>query len=219
MSEPKPYPTHCSREACRAFIRYGEVCIHRDTKLPYCIPCARKINTACNDETLVPIVKPIMWTLEDGRALAFKLEIALADKGWHVMLGGGVLHNGQSTKDLDLAVYPRSTAEKHDMADVWKAMKALGFRRKSDSRFTRGIWERLGSKDQKTVEVYRDDARRRVDVFYFARGMFEADDDDADEICERCQERCPHRVHDEDEDGPLVITKTIPKLEDDDAPE
>lgn len=125
----------------------------------------------------------IMWTLEDGRALAFKLETELAGKGWHVMLGGSVLLAGHSTKDLDLAVYSRSTTEPHDMADVWRAMKALGFRRKSDAPMTRAIWRRLGSTDQKTVEIYRDDKRRRVDVFYFAPGMFEddAEDDDADD--------------------------------------
>lgn len=194
-------PIKCTREVCRTPIEPTEVCTHRDTQLPYCIPCARKINRACNDDNLVPIARPIMWTLVEGRELATLLEGALTHSGWHVALGGGVLHKGDSKKDLDLVVYPHSTATPHTMLSVQLAMEALGFRRVSSADATRDIWRDLGSKDEKTVEVFRDKHRRRVDMFYFAKGMFEEEPDPEDEpdICERCQERCPHRHEDKDE--------------------
>lgn len=39
--------TPCSRTACT---NRNAVCIHRDTKRPYCPSCARRINEACSVE-------------------------------------------------------------------------------------------------------------------------------------------------------------------------
>lgn len=107
----------------------------------------------------------IAWRFPEALRLAKDLENALDDKGWHVALGGSVLHAGRSSKDVDLFVYPHTTAGDHLVHDVRAAMLALGFRLVSDANATREIWRELGSEDQKSVEVYRDDKKRRVDVF------------------------------------------------------
>lgn len=51
-------------------------------------------------------LKPVVWTLPQGQALATDLEDLLVPLGYHVALGGGVLHKGFSRKDLDLFIYP-----------------------------------------------------------------------------------------------------------------
>jgi len=41
----------CSRTVCQNRATH----IHRDTGYAYCLPCARKINSACKDNTVIPI--------------------------------------------------------------------------------------------------------------------------------------------------------------------
>jgi hypothetical protein len=50
--------------------------------------------------------KPIMWTLDEGRAEIARVQQGSREYGYHVALGGGVLNAGQSTKDLDLYFLP-----------------------------------------------------------------------------------------------------------------
>lgn len=52
----------CTRAACRVEIDERHTAYHRDTKAPYCIKCARKINEAAGEKlvpwTLLPKKKP-----------------------------------------------------------------------------------------------------------------------------------------------------------------
>lgn len=65
------------------------------------------------------------WTLEEGIALARRLEPIAIELNSHIALGGGVLHRGSSEKDVDIFVYPRdkSTAF-HPLPSV--LLKAFG---------------------------------------------------------------------------------------------
>jgi hypothetical protein len=51
------------------------------------------------------------WTLDDGVTFARQLELSVIDYGYHIALGGSVLHKGESKKDLDIFVYPHTTEQ------------------------------------------------------------------------------------------------------------
>lgn len=49
-----------------------------------------------------------MWTLEEALRFVRELQTGVATpNGFHLALGGGVLNNGDSNKDLDLYFLPR----------------------------------------------------------------------------------------------------------------
>lgn len=47
-----------------------------------------------------------MWTLEDALNVITMLQEEVRQFGYHIALGGGVLNNGTSDKDLDLYFLP-----------------------------------------------------------------------------------------------------------------
>ena len=52
------------------------------------------------------------WTLQEGIKLARTLEAFAITIGYHIALGGSVLHKGTSSKDLDIFVYPHDSGNK-----------------------------------------------------------------------------------------------------------
>jgi hypothetical protein len=54
---------------------------------------------------MVKLKKPL-WTLEEGLELVRRLQPASRAFGYHVALGGGVLNNGSSFKDVDVYLIP-----------------------------------------------------------------------------------------------------------------
>lgn len=52
-----------------------------------------------------------MWTLEQGVDVARSIEPLAIASGFHVAIGGSVLHRGESQKDLDIFVYPHKTSQ------------------------------------------------------------------------------------------------------------
>lgn len=48
---------------------------------------------------------PPMWTLKESLYLIPKFEAIAKILGYHVALGGSVMYNGESNKDLDIIVY------------------------------------------------------------------------------------------------------------------
>lgn len=46
------------------------------------------------------------WTITEALTLIRHIQPILHENGWHVALGGGVLNNGFSNKDLDLYFFP-----------------------------------------------------------------------------------------------------------------
>jgi hypothetical protein len=96
--------------------------------------------------------------------LARVLEEALAPVGFHVGLIGSVLIKGQSSNDLDLVLFPNSTA-KIDVLEVWQQLHKAGLRPVKTRAQVARAWEYSGSRDAKHVEVWMYQ-NRRVDLFF-----------------------------------------------------
>jgi len=52
------------------------------------------------------IVNYPMWTLDEARSEIVRVQLPSRAYGYHVALGGGVLNNGKSFKDLDVYFLP-----------------------------------------------------------------------------------------------------------------
>ncbi len=105
----------------------------------------------------------MIWT----RAEAIDFVAALDEKltpRYHVGLTGSVLIKGSSTKDLDVIVYPASTAEQ-DKAFVVEKFLEAGLVKIHDVEVVHARWRRLKSQDTKHVEVWAYQGKR-VDVFF-----------------------------------------------------
>lgn len=57
-----------------------------------------------------------MWTLDDALPLIREIQAEIRPFNYHLLLGGGVLNEGHSTKDLDLFFVPLNNAEPNDQA-------------------------------------------------------------------------------------------------------
>ena len=113
----------------------------------------------------------LKWNLSDAIAFAKSVEKELLPH-YHVALGGSVLVQGFSRKDLDLLVYPHDSTKDWSIAGRQRAIhicleRIIGFTRIVDSDTVRKAWRKRGSKDNKVVEVWQI-LDRRVDVFYVA---------------------------------------------------
>ena len=52
-----------------------------------------------------------MWNREEAFLLMPKFEADAKFMGYHVALGGSVMYNGESNKDLDVIVYPHKDTD------------------------------------------------------------------------------------------------------------
>lgn len=75
------------------------------------------------------------------------------------------LHSfGASEKDLDIILYPLQTgSEKLGLA--YKFLNELGMKRLHNKEVVQKRWRRLGSMDEKHVEIWEYDSRR-VDLMF-----------------------------------------------------
>jgi hypothetical protein len=104
------------------------------------------------------------WVLEDALEFVRKLDPVVRTAGYSVGLAGSVLTKGESPKDLDLLLFPLST-EKVDVEDLVKTLREFGMRLIIDREHVKARWEKLGSEDEKWVEVWRYEGKR-VDLFF-----------------------------------------------------
>jgi hypothetical protein len=104
-----------------------------------------------------------LWTLTEGIEVCRELEAALAPD-YHVALGGGVLHKGESNKDLDVLIYPHKTYH-YSVAAVRALLVNAGWQLLVHADEVREKWREAGNKDEKLVDVWRY-RKRRVDVIY-----------------------------------------------------
>lgn len=101
------------------------------------------------------------WLMRDALRVARKAEHVLSPFGWHVALGGGVMRNGYSVKDLDLIVYPHD-ASRSLLYCIEEALIAAGWERFRTRDQMHAHWRTTGSTDTKHVEVWTDDKGRRI---------------------------------------------------------
>lgn len=108
------------------------------------------------------------WTLRQGLAFARDLELHLAPH-WHCGLTGSVLLAGWSRNDLDIILYPHTTVPKNMLSSLVptgrEMLTAFGMDLEVDRLEVKRVWERLGSWDDKHVEVWRWRGKR-VDCFW-----------------------------------------------------
>jgi hypothetical protein len=67
------------------------------------------------------------WSLDDGVDLCRAIEAVVISKGYHIALGGSVLMQGSSKKDIDIFVYPHKKGGKKLISKA-KLLKHLGLK-------------------------------------------------------------------------------------------
>lgn len=80
-----------------------------------------------------------VWTLDEAVDLAREMNVALEGLGYHTALTGGCLYRGESFKDVDIIIYPRSHAKRMDPQDIIRALSVqfgiTGHREAGDPRY------------------------------------------------------------------------------------
>jgi hypothetical protein len=107
----------------------------------------------------------IMWTFEEALNTIQHLEQTLHPH-YHVALAGGVLHHGDSKHDLDLIVFPHSSPH-FEIEEVHALLMRMGLTLKVPREVIVKAWRKKGSNDNKYVEVWIDEASRRLDILYW----------------------------------------------------
>lgn len=71
-----------------------------------------------------------MWLLNDGIELARAIEQALVTNNLncHCAMGGGVLHRGESKKDLDIYFYPHKSPLGYNLLHIYSVLIELGIK-------------------------------------------------------------------------------------------
>lgn len=106
------------------------------------------------------------WTLEEAVAFAQHLQPYVVAVGYHVGILGSVVTKGASSKDLDVLLYPHSTA-KQDLVALYGALVEAGMKRVVNFANVMKVRKTVASYDTKHVEVWEHQGRR-VDVFFLS---------------------------------------------------
>lgn len=106
-----------------------------------------------------------MWDLTDALRLVSLLNEPLRLTGFGVGMAGSVLTAGGSNHDLDLIVFPLRTT-RNNVEDVRSMFRmCAGMRLLFDRGVVTARWRKLGSDDEKHVEVWEHEGKR-VDIFF-----------------------------------------------------
>lgn len=105
-----------------------------------------------------------MWTLPYALEVVRRVEPFMAEAGWHVAMGGGVLHRGSSSHDLDIVLVPREPTS--SLREAHKVLEGGGFKLKRTAEEMVRHWRSKGLTDRKWVEHWETPDLRRVDVVY-----------------------------------------------------
>ena len=101
-----------------------------------------------------------MWTLEQGLAVVRELQPRSRGFNYHVALGGGVLNNGSSDKDLDVYFLPLDNGDVMDPAGLLQWLSTVW-----------GEWEPIqnehyvGSNNYSRKVKFLTTDGERIDVF------------------------------------------------------
>jgi len=108
---------------------------------------------------------PITWDRDSGLTFILTLSELLKPR-YYLGLTGSVLIKGSSTKDMDLIVYPASSADQ-DKLWVEQILRGAGLKKLYDKDIVQARWRSLGSQDEKIVEVWEFEGKR-VDFFFLS---------------------------------------------------
>lgn len=109
------------------------------------------------------------WTLDRALELVRMLEPHAIAAGYHVALGGSVLHAGSSDHDVDVICYPRCLG-KGTPRRLAAALEHAGLIRVRTASEVLAGWKESGSADRKRVEIWYLGSRR-VDIIMPADRM------------------------------------------------
>lgn len=70
----------------------------------------------------------VMWTLEEGLKYVRAWQQDAEFLGYHIAIGGGVLNNGSSLKDLDLYFLPLTNDKAPDVEGVLELIERTGYK-------------------------------------------------------------------------------------------
>lgn len=118
------------------------------------------MNDSINTNVDISEVLP-PWSLDGGIRVARAIEQISVPLGWHVALGGSVLHAGYSNKDLDLIIYKRTKAEQHTVPqELMEKLTCFGF-----TCFDADVVDNSGGSDFR--QIFRTNyLNRRVDFIF-----------------------------------------------------
>lgn len=111
------------------------------------------------------------WTHDLAVQFCQALGKFLAPRGYGVALHGGCLHKEGWRKDCDVIVFPHNAPDlaavrdPQRVSEVLYALREFGMEMLHDVETVHGRWRRLGSRDNKHVEIWEHEGRR-VDVFF-----------------------------------------------------
>lgn len=105
----------------------------------------------------------IKWKLEDAVDFCQKLQKYII--GFGVGITGSVLHTGESAKDLDIIIYPNSTALRLDIQGLKLQLIEFGMKRVCTREQVASAWKKKGSSDTKHVEIWSYQSKR-IDIFF-----------------------------------------------------
>lgn len=113
--------------------------------------------------------KPVVWTLRSALSFYQVFAPAVEACGYGSAIAGSIATKGISTKDLDLVLFPLTTANVPSKDKLMLALNKLEMRRVMNHFQVQEMWRRGGSQDRKCVEVWRvwwEEKHRRVDIFF-----------------------------------------------------
>lgn len=105
-----------------------------------------------------------VWNTTTAVEFLRKLWTELERVGWHCALTGSVLYRGDSDKDLDVLVFPNSTATA-SLAKLRRGLQAAGLTPWRTNEQVAELWRKrpVDNQDNKHIEIWMKGARR-VDV-------------------------------------------------------
>lgn len=104
------------------------------------------------------------WDLAEGVALLRHLWEPLKAVGYLPALTGGVIVRGHSSHDVDLVIYPWSSA-RQDRAALFAALAGAGLELVVDRETVHESWRGRGLEDRKDVTVHLWQGKR-VDIIH-----------------------------------------------------
>ncbi|HEY8097442.1 MAG TPA: hypothetical protein VIE65_15300 [Methylobacter sp.] len=115
----------------------------------------------CSERT---IKEKRRWDLLGAVIFIQNLTRVITPSGYAAGITGSVLTSGESTKDLDVILYPLQSGLE-DEQSLMKALAMIGMKRIYGANEIHQIWRRKGSSDTKRVECWKWE-QKRVDLFF-----------------------------------------------------
>lgn len=104
------------------------------------------------------------YTLQDGADVCKAIEPAIAAIGIHAAIGGSLAYRGDSTKDIDIILYPHNREVIIDRQQIVALLAGLGYHRPNGDDYQ--------SSAVPDVHCAADGDGKRVDFFFMQRSEF-----------------------------------------------